>query len=139
VRCPDCNKFVGNEQGDPELDLQVDLDRDEKGQPGAAQISGNVRLILLCADCNTELAESQRDIETEVSMEHKEAESHDATLEDEAAESTDRFDGKPGTPARYRRHYYGAEISGKVSCSCGATAEFSAVVEEQAGGFDSLS
>lgn len=134
ARCPDCNKFVGNEQADPELNLEVSLNEDK-----SATVTGDVRMVLTCADCSTELAEANSDVEVE--LEHidiAEGTEHDVEIESESAESTDRYDGKPNTPSRYRRHYYGASISGTVKCTCGATADFITEAEEQAGGFDSL-
>jgi hypothetical protein len=138
ARCPDCNKFVPFEQAEPEIDLSVDLAQEENGSPGEATVSGTCRLLLNCGECGTEMAEANPDVEIEVALEHKDAADHEVELLSEFAESNDRYDGKPGTPSRYRRHFYGADISGKVKCSCGAEAEFSGTVEEQAGGFDSL-
>ena len=139
MRCPDCNKFVGNEQGEPELNLDISLEGEGK-DPGNASITGDVRLVLTCADCSTELAEANvgADIEVELSHESDHEGEHEVSISEEAAENTDRYDGKPGTPSRYRRHFYGAEITGKVSCTCGAETEFNGTVEEQAGAFDQL-
>lgn len=139
ARCPDCNKFVGYEQAEPELDLSVELDKAEDGTPEGADVTGSVRMVLNCAECGSELAEASLDInDCNVALEHKEAESHDVEVVDESADANDRYDGKPGTPSRYRRHYYGADISGTVQCSCGAKAEFTTTVEEQASGFEQL-
>jgi len=140
MRCPDCNKFVGNELADPELnDVQADIAIDEKTkQPGDVNVVGNVRLVLNCDQCGTELADADVEFDIDVQLEHKEHEDHEVEVVDEAAEGTDRYDGKPGTPSRYRRHFWGAEITGKLVCSCGAEAEFSAMAEEQAGAFNQL-
>jgi hypothetical protein len=138
ARCPDCNKFVSYEQAEPELDLSVDLEEDENGVPGDATVSGSVRLVLNCGECGTEMAEANPDVEASVSLEHGEAAEHDVDIEGESAEANDRYDGKPGTPSRYRRHFYGADITGTIKCSCGAVAELECSVEEQAGGFESL-
>lgn len=131
MRCPDCQKFVGNEQAEPELTLDVD----DNGN-----VTGDVRLVLQCADCGTELAESNQSVDIEVGFEHAEGCTGAAlSISEESAENQDRYDGKPGTPPRYRRHYYGAEITGKVTCAgCSAEASFTDTVEEQAGGFDQL-
>lgn len=138
MRCPDCNKFVPNEVGEPELDLDVELE-EEEGKPGAAKVSGTVRLVLTCGDCSSELAEANLDLEeTEVELKHRKADTHDVEVADESAEAEDRYDGKPKTPSRYRRHFYGARVSGTVKCSCGAEAEFETLVEEQASGFEQL-
>lgn len=139
MRCPDCNKFVGNEQAEPEMNLDISLEGEAK-DPGNATVTGDIRLVLACADCSTELAESNQSVDIDVELVHDENHEgdHEVTLSDESAETTARYDGKPGTPSRYRRHFYGAEITGKVTCSCGAEAEFSETVEEQAGSFDQL-
>lgn len=134
MRCPDCSKFVSNEQAETELNLEVSLDENL-----TAQVTGDARLVLTCADCGTELAESNQSVDVDVNLDHDNgADDHDVEISDESATETDRYDGKPGTPARYRRHYYGASISGTVKCTCGASATFETTVEEQAGGFDSL-
>lgn len=140
MRCPDCNKFVGNELGDPELNLDnVTLDYDEKEKTFLpAVITGDLRLVLTCSECSNELAEANPSIEIEVELQHQESDKHEVEVKDEEASGTDRYDGKPNTPSRYRRHYYGAEVSGTVVCSCGAKASFSQTVEEQAGSFDPL-
>lgn len=139
MRCPDCNKFVGNEQAEPEINLDASL-QGVGSDPGDANVTGDVRLVLQCADCNTELAESNQSLDIDVSLTH-EADftgEHEVSVSEESADNTDRYDGKPNTPSRYRRHYYGAEIKGKVTCTCGAEGEFSDTVEEQAGAFDQL-
>lgn len=130
MRCPDCNKFVSNEQGEPELDLSV-----TQGDDGEAELSGSVRLTLNCADCGSELAEANPDIEETVQMEHNEGcEGGDLSVEDESAEAVDRYDAAKNP--RYSRHYYGAEITCTIKCSCGAEVEHTFTVEEQASGFE---
>jgi hypothetical protein len=138
ARCPDCNKFVSFEQADPEVELEVELAKEEDGKPAEVNVTGTVRLVLNCGECSTEMAEANPDFEIEVPLTHQEADEHEVELVEEFAEPSDRYDGKPGTPSRYRRHFYGADISGKVRCSCGAEAEFNGTAEEQAGAFDSL-
>jgi hypothetical protein len=123
ARCPDCNKFVPYEQGDVELDVNAELVMEEE-KPVGAVVSGNVRLILTCGECGTEMAEANPDFDVDVPLEHTDAKDHEVEVVDEDASNTDRYDGKPNTPSRYRRHYWGAEVSGKVKCSCGAEAEF---------------
>ena len=134
MRCSNCNKFVSNELADPELNgLEVSLD-DEKN----AEVTGDVRLTLTCSDCSTELAEATVDVSTTVTLIHEnDAKDHEVELESENAEGTDWYDGK-GRPARYQRHYYGAMVTGTVTCSCGASSTFEVQVGEQASGFDQL-
>ncbi len=127
-RCPDCNKFVGVEMADPELELEVDSD---------GLVTGTVRLVRTCADCNSELAEANVDIEVQAELVHAEGCKQEAGLEieDEEAESDDRYEGK----GRGQKHFYVANITGKVKCEdCAAVAEFETSVEVQASAFESL-
>jgi len=134
MRCPDCGKFVSNEQGETELNLDVTLDENLN-----AQVTGNARLILNCGECSSELAESSPSVDVDVTLIHDNgADDHDVSIEDESVVETDRYDGKPGTPSRYRRHFYGATITGTVKCTCGAQSDFSITVEGQAGAFEQL-
>lgn len=133
-RCPDCNKFVGLEQGDPELDLSVEGDR----------VTGYVRLVLTCADCGGEMKEANLDIDLDIDHDCEKNEDDDFEIEDESAEPTDRYEtkdrhGKAIKNFRYQKHFYGAEISITVRCNnCNETIELADAVEEQASGFDDL-
>jgi hypothetical protein len=51
MRCPDCNKFVSNNEADPEV--QDDSPALEDGG-----VSVEVRIVNECADCGTELTEA---------------------------------------------------------------------------------
>lgn len=122
MRCPSCNKFVSfDAESDPEIDGE---DVDKEGN-----VTASVRIVNNCADCGEELKEATFDLEvdlTEACKEHVNAEGetkHVLTVEIEASGRTERTDGKEGTPSRYRRHYYGAEASIKVSCECDADFE----------------
>ena len=117
MRCPDCNKFVSfDAENEPEINDEA---IDEEGN-----VTASVRIVNNCADCGTELKEANFDLEVDLTVacaEHVNAEgedTHDLTVEIESNGRTERSDGKPGTPARYRRTYYGAECSVKVSCTC---------------------
>jgi hypothetical protein len=60
MRCPECSKFVAYDDGtDPEVD-SVEVDED-------GNVSGNVRIVLTCAECSTELKEATFDIEGSIS------------------------------------------------------------------------
>lgn len=64
MRCPDCNKFVGLEMQDPELeDIQV-----ETSDPGFATVTMTVRIVRACAECGTELKEATLEIEETVDL-----------------------------------------------------------------------
>ncbi len=140
MRCPDCKKFVSVTQEDPEFEPEVATDA-TGGLSQQGTVSGDIRLVLSCADCGTELAESTQSVEENFALVHEEGcktlEAEDMPeLEAEAtATSNDRFEGK----GRGARHYYGADIEVKLSCSeCGAEATVETKVEEQASAFESL-
>jgi hypothetical protein len=132
-RCPDCNKFVSLELQEPELNLNVEGD----------SITGQVRLVLTCVECGNEGKETNLDIDLALDHDCDRAED-DFELVDEAAETTERYQdkdrhGKPIKNPRYRRHYYGAEITATVCCNkCGKEFEVTETVEEQASGFEEL-
>lgn len=59
ARCPDCNKFVPMDQGDPEVnDVNVD----------GNTVTVSVRLVNNCGECGTELTEASVDGEAEFDM-----------------------------------------------------------------------
>ena len=128
ARCPDCNKFVGIEMAEPELDLNVDND---------GSITGEVRLVQTCADCGSELAEANLTIEGKVEFTHKVDCKKESGLEldTEEAENDDRYEGK----GRYSKHFYVANVCVVVKCpDCESRQEFDTTVEEQASSFESL-
>jgi hypothetical protein len=144
-RCPDCNKFVSLEMGDPEVEsIEVDLD---------GVVSGDVRLTLICSECGNELSEATisfedgpvDNIENHISKKHADEENKEFELEVEETGivSTDRYNttdrkGKPIKSFRYKTHYYGFELSYKVTCSCGEEFDDSVSDEERAGSFEQL-
>jgi hypothetical protein len=139
MRCPDCNKFVAYEQQDPEVDLTVDDDRAEDQEEGSATVTASVRLVLACAECGTELKEATVEGQVVVDVKHPRGEDHTLDVEEDGTETSCHQDGKEGTPARYRRTYYGADVSFAVKCSCGVEVGTGSVSpEEQASAFDEL-
>lgn len=139
-RCPDCSKFVGLEQGDSEVMLNVDVLASAEDM-----IEGEVRLVLNCADCGTEMAEATASFEAAINPLDKEKKEKphkwkadcSVDVSEDGAEASDRYDGKPGTPMRYQRHYYGADVTLALECSCGWKGTASGLAEEQAGAFES--
>src|SRR3989304_1577028 len=124
MRCPSCNKFVGNDEQEPEVE-SVEVEHDEAG---TATVTASVRIVNACADWGEELAEATLDLETQVTLEpanHKcpgeggAEPSLDLEAEETSSERTNRSDGKPGTPSRYRRTFYGAKVEASVTCRCG--------------------
>src|SRR3990172_2348422 len=119
MRCPSCNKFVGNDEQEPEVE-SVEVEHDEAG---TATVTASVRIVNACADCGEELAEASLDLETQ----------------ETSSERTNRSDGKPGTPSRYRRTFYGAKVEASVTCRCGkVSASVTLEDDVQASGMESL-
>ena len=136
MRCPDCNKFVGFEQAEPELEVALD----------GKTISGSVRLVLLCAECSQELMDAELDVDIDVdhSCEKGKDKEPDLELDGESADNTDRYEdkdrhGRPIKSMRYQKHFYGADLTFDVTCNhCGETFTVEDSVEEQASGFNEL-
>lgn len=63
-RCPDCNKFVSTEVTGVEVDGEEVEDID--GRKGLFRCT--ITLSKTCADCGTELATKEIEIETEVDL-----------------------------------------------------------------------
>jgi hypothetical protein len=133
ARCPDCNKFVPIEQG--ELEASIDL----RWEPGKAngnrqpiQITGEVRLTLICGECGTELMETNQDIDAEIEFQHDNGCSQNEDFdEDSTWDNSDRD--------MYAKHFYGADGTITVTCpECKAEATCEVSVEEQASFFDQL-
>jgi hypothetical protein len=133
MRCPDCNKFVSFDE--PEIEAQEpDID--------GSTLTGQVRIVLKCSDCGNELKDAELDYEIEIEHDCKKRKKKNPEYEvcgEPDCSGTDRYDGKPGTPMRYRRHYYGAEVVGTVTCvHCKQEVAFFGDVEERAAGFNDL-
>ena len=127
ARCPDCCKFVSIEMGEPEIQ---NLEIDDFGD-----FDGEVRLVKLCADCGTELAETYVEIDDSgIEHSHDEAEGYLSVVDDEVVQ-TERYEGK----GRYAKTFYGAMIRAYVECSLCDFREWKTLeVEEQASNFDDL-
>lgn len=106
MRCPDCNKFVGMENGDPEIES---IDVDEQGG-----IQAEVRATRVCADCGTELKEGRFSMEATISDELRKA--FDAlTVEEKESVEWDSEDGETsaneGGGGRYAKNIITVEVS----------------------------
>lgn len=121
MRCPDCLKFVGQEMGDPEGEPELTDHRTDENPDNEVFIEGDIRLPIVCAECGTELKEGtftmQEQLEDDDLKNHR-GEGHELSLSVDDTESTERTDGKPGTPSRYRKTYYGVYLSYTVTCEC---------------------
>lgn len=151
MRCPDCNKFVPYDE--PEIEVNGDPDISDCEQDGGGIITGNVRVVLKCADCGNELKDAELDFEATFEHDCKKRKKKQEP-EFEAGEpdcsSTSRRETtmkvkKKGKlvdrhiPFRYQKQYYGADINGTITCKhCEEEIEYSASVEERASGFNEL-
>lgn len=118
MRCPDCNKFVGYEEAEPEVDVDYD---------GLTGVSIRARIANVCDQCGTELKEAELEWEEDISDQLK---AHKCTGEDFSAEETNseritrsgNFKKGIFVPAsgRYAKMFYGASVDVKISCNeCG--------------------
>lgn len=125
MRCPDCNRFVGNEEEEPEVEVTASADG----------CSVETRIVNVCDQCGTELAEATFDCDLPIEgLEAHAGDGHDLDGDVEESSRTSRSTGQ----GRGRRTFYGFEATIKVACSCGfeTTAEISD--EIQASGMDPL-
>jgi hypothetical protein len=141
---------VGLEVGDPVEAEQPEVDGDN--------ISAEVRVVLNCAECGTEMKEWNSTLEEMLNDEatiHKEEnpdeEAHvieaewegDPEISDEYRPRHKPKPNKKGVvkpvPYRYQIHYYKLTGTINLSCSCGATLGSVEVEDEmEASGFDEL-
>lgn len=110
-RCNDCKQFVGVEELDPEV--SVDLQDNT--------ISGTVRIVNACNGCGKELQEATFDVEVtlnpeseeEITQEQKSCE-HEWDLNEVETERTVR---EEPPNAKRRVKFYGAEVSWVAACT----------------------
>lgn len=127
ARRPDCNRFVSNDEQDPEVEsLECD---------GDGQVTAEVRIVNACAECSTELAEANfsPEVDLEAFAGHS-GDGHDVTVDEGDTERTSRTTGK----GRGARTFYGFRVSFDVTCTCGATASGEMSDDVQASAMDSL-
>ena len=117
MRCPDCNKFVGYEEQDPEV---------ESLEISDGHVDAVVRIVNVCQDCSTELKEAQLDMSEDVSADlqnHREECKHkdQMTGEDESDFNVDgtheERDQKVEGKGRGAKTFYGARVGFKINCS----------------------
>ncbi len=121
-RCNDCNKFVGLETQDPEVDsIEVD----------GEQVNVTVTITRACAECGTEMKTASLEFsdtfegpDPEDAVKDKDAADdekpeHDLEVEENGVEMIEEGGG------RYAKSYYGATVEYTVTCSCGCGFEHS--------------
>ena len=145
MRCPDCNKFVAYDEPEAELN-QVDI--------SGSTVTSDVRVVLKCADCGTELKDFE--LNGEATVDHdcskkkdfdKKVEAGEEVFEIESegepeaesrTQTTDRR-GKPIKNPRYMKTFYGFKLDTEVKClCCGETETVETTAEEQASGGNEL-
>lgn len=153
-RCESCSKFVGLEAADPEVQSTEILSAGEIAEDGTqeVEVGANVDLVLNCAECGSEMGRANVDGSDTFTLTHNKVKPEDAEegaeevmcdageddleTEEDSVEATDDF-RPPGRPARYQKHYYGADVSVHVTCSkCGADDTFTVKAEAQASEFE---
>lgn len=141
MRCPDCNKFVSQEAGEPEISLEVD----------GSEVRCEARLPINCAECGSELKEGNFQMEEQlpedIAKDH-DGDGHDLEVEEDGQDIIDDYKtkdrhGKPIKNPRYQTHEYGVSVNFSVRCSCqekGAEPLFSGTLEDKmpASSFDEL-
>jgi hypothetical protein len=119
MRCDQCNKFASyDDSTEPEADVDLAAD---------GSFSGQVRIVLTCADCSQELKEASFDFDSEVPekvLKAHEGDDHSLSLDTGDNELTSRYEGK----RRYTKTFYGYRAALDLSCACVSdglwTAEF---------------
>lgn len=112
MRCNDCNKFVSFDEP------QVEIENEELT---GTTLSASVRLVLVCADCGTELKETTFDLEAEIDYRPEDLEDDqepEFDLISMDAQPTERYQDKDkkGKTIRHPKHYYGVEVTATYTC-----------------------
>lgn len=131
ARCNDCNKFVSyDDSTEPEVE-NIDITPDA--------ITGEIRIVLNCAECSNELREGRFEFDIDISEdfgEKHEGEGHDLEVNTEFIELTTHqqtTDGKGKfVPARFRKSFYGYSAEFLVTCSCGHKQSYDSAESTQA-------
>ena len=145
MRCPDCGIFVSY-GGDYEPEI-------ESEEIDEAELRGEVRVVLDCADCGGELKELVMEYEVEIEhdcpaaatdAENEEADEDQYEIQATSTQFTDRQQttdrhGKPIRNPRYQRTYYGAEITTTIQCTrCEEEFDVETEVEDMASSFEEI-
>ncbi len=102
MRCPSCNKFVGYEEVEPEMEFSIDAD---------GHVIGSVRIVNACQECGEELKEAVFDIDFAPKIDEKHKD-HAFGVELNDIERTCRSEGK----RRGTKTFYGAKVEIVVTC-----------------------
>jgi hypothetical protein len=113
ARCNDCNKFVGVEELDAEVDA---MEIDPHGT-----VSCSVRIENGCSECSTPMREASFDIEVDHGEDVKDhlGEGHELHVEDESCDRDQRTEGT----GRGTKTFYGFSLCYVIRCSCSGDVE----------------
>lgn len=136
MRCEQCRKFVSfDDSNEPEVDVDF----------VGGFVTGTVRIVLTCAECNEELKDAIFDVDVDcISWMHDHQKKACAvTVACDSVEMTQRSatkdrHGNPIKNMRYAKKYYGVELRGTVSCICGGKEAFSWNEEIQASAMEEI-
>ena len=129
MRCTECNKFVSfDDSNEPEVENE---DVSDEGV-----VTADVRIVLTCGDCGTELKEATLNLEgpADVAHEHPIGTEAEFEVESNGGQITTRTEGKGGRP----RMFYGAEVDFTVTCACGFSTSLPLSDEVQASSMEEL-
>ena len=117
ARCPSCNRFVGVEIQEPEVQ---ELDFND------GEINLSVRLVKCCSECGEELAEAIA--EASHTIEKHEDHHDEIEVEEHGVTESTRYEGK----GQYTKTFYGADVEVYVHCNkCKVDDVITMHVEEQ--------
>lgn len=127
ARCGSCNKFVGFEEQEPEVDQ---LEVDEEGT-----VSAEVKIVNCCAECGDELREASFTVTAEHELGEHKGEGHQLEVEEQGSERTNRsgyFQKGKFVPSggRYAKTFYGFTVEYSITCSCQSEALATGMLED---------
>ncbi len=142
-RCEPCGKFVSFEAVEPDdqgTEISVAGAYGSDGESfNDIQVTGTVRVVLQCADCGQDLAETEIEFDFESTFNHEAGceidpeSSDDVTSEEVEYEFAEGSEGKGRRPKRF----YGAGASVNVTCGlCEASNTFTDEQLTQASHFE---
>ena len=110
--CPSCNKFAALEMQDPEM---------ENLEINGTIVSCSVRIVRSSECCGDEIKEATLEMEEEIDPstfeghlddKHEPLEGHELEVEEKSVDQLEEGGG------RYKKSYFGAEVTYSVSCAC---------------------
>jgi len=133
ARCEDCNKFVSFDEPQAEVESDDII---------SGEVCIDVRVVLPCAECSTEIKETTLVYEETVECPTC-GQDHLDELSIEDANATgqeiyeDAFSPKTGKKLKHQTKYYGAEVTFMLCCErCGESEEHTGYVKELPSSFD---